>query len=73
MNTVKKEGTQTGRDYYIFQRELSGYVIERDGLFVPKWMAFFNGYTYHQLLKGEKRVKARAYTDAEKKQRFAVL
>jgi len=73
MKPVEEEGTQTGRDYYIFQRELSGYVIERDGLFVPKWMAFFNGYTYHELLKGEKRVKARAYTDAEKEKRFAVL
>jgi len=73
MKPVEEEGTQTGRDYYIFQRELSGYVIERDGLFVPKWMAFFNGYTYHELLKGEKRVKARAYTDAEKRERFAVL
>jgi len=69
----KQEPTQTGKDYYIFQRELSGHVLERDGIFVPKWMAFWNGYTHHELLKGDKRVKARPYTDDEKAIRFAVL
>ena len=66
----KLEGTQTGRDYFKFQFDLLGYVLEDNGNFVPKWMAFFNGYTPTQLKSGIKKVKARLYTLAEEKERF---
>jgi hypothetical protein len=67
---TQNEGTQTGKDYYIFQRELSGYVLERNGIFVPKWLCFFNGYTPEQLLIGNRKIVARAYTEEEMKERF---
>ena len=76
MINKKKEvdnGTETGRNYYLFQKELSGYVLEQNGMFVPKWLAFSNGITPEQLITGSKRVKARLYTAAEKIVRFTNL
>lgn len=66
----KLEGTQTGRDYFRFQKDLTGYILEDNGNFIPKWMAFFNGYTPRQLKAGVKKVKARLYNSEEIKERF---